>query len=48
MAKEKENVRKMLTVTESRSKEPQDHGREPGRCGESLPLPKGICSLEKD
>lgn len=37
MTKGKESVRKMARLTEPRSREPKDHGREPGRGGEGSP-----------
>lgn len=38
MTKGKESVRKMARLTEPRSREPKDHGREPGRGGEGISI----------
>lgn len=49
MTKGKESVRKMAKTAEPRSREPKDHGREPGRGGEGSPsFPEGTCFLKKE
>lgn len=47
MAKEKEGMRKTVSATKSRSKEPEDQGGEPGRGGESLHFLKAHALSEK-